>query len=137
MTEVSVEDVIDAPLERAWALVSDFAGFLDAMGMPCSTQGEGIGMTRTFAAFGPPMTERLEELDESTHTTSYSIVESTLPLKNYQAWIQLTANGDNATGIRWWGRFEPADGDEAAGTALVRGVYEGGIAGVKKALAPQ
>jgi hypothetical protein len=135
MSKVEVNDTIPSPLSTVWALVSDFTGFLEVQGVPCTSEGAGIGMTRTITVFGPPLTERLEELDENTHTTSYSIVESALPLTDYQAWIQLTAAGEDSTSIRWWGQFEPTGDDEARVTAMIQGIYEGGIAGLKKALA--
>lgn len=130
---MEVEDRIAAPLERTWQLVSDFGGFVEAQGVPCKTQGEGIGMTRTMEMGGASITERLEELDEATHTTSYSIVESPLPVGGYQAWIALSGAGDDSTAIRWWSRFEP-QGDEEKVAELIRGVYTSGIKGLKKAL---
>lgn len=133
MSTVEVTDTIASPLDKVWAFVSDFTGFLEAQGVPCTSEGEGIGMTRTITAFGPPLTERLEELDESTHRTSYSIVESSLPIKDYQAWIELTDAGRDTTSIRWWSRFEPTEDEESA-QAMVRGIYEAGVAGIKKTL---
>ncbi|HET6965694.1 MAG TPA: SRPBCC family protein [Acidimicrobiales bacterium] len=134
MTTVEVEDSIAAPLEKVWALVSDFTGFVEAQGMTCKSQGEGIGMTRTIELGGASITERLEELDDGTHTTSYSIVESPLPVTGYQAWIAASEASDGTTQIRWWSTFEPAGGDEAAVSDMISGIYSSGIAGIKKAL---
>lgn len=135
MTTVEVEDRIAAPLEKVWTLVSDFTGFVEAQGLPCIAEGEGVGMTRTLSLGGATIIERLEELDPGTHTTSYSIVESPLPLTAYQAWIRLTDTGDGDTHIRWWGTFEPTGGDEASVSEMISGIYTGGIAGIKKVLA--
>ncbi len=133
MTIVEVEDQIAAPLEKVWDLVSDFTGFVESQGLPCTPDGEGIGMTRTLVLGGATIVERLEELDEATHTTSYSIVEAPLPVTGYQAWIELSHAGEDLTGIRWWGSFEP-QGDEAPVVEMIRGIYTGGIAGIKKTL---
>lgn len=133
MTIVEVEDRIAAPLEKVWAMVSDFTGFVESQGLPCTSDGEGIGMTRSIVVGGVTIVERLEELDEATHTTSYSIVEAPLPVSGYQAWIELSHAGEDLTGIRWWGSFEP-QGDEARAVEMIRGVYTGGIAGIKKTL---
>jgi ligand-binding SRPBCC domain-containing protein len=134
VAKVEVNDRIPAPLERVWALVSDFTGMVEALGIPYTAQGEGIGMTRTLTMSGTSVTERLEELDEATHTTSYSILESPFPLSGYQAWIALEDAGEGTTAIRWWSEFEPV-GDEQAAADLVRGIYAGGIAGITKVLA--
>lgn len=133
MTTVEVADRIGAPLERVWGLVSDFTGFIDAQGLSYTAEGQGIGMTRTLKVGGASITERLEELDETTHTTSYSIVESPLPVAGYRAWIALSDAGDGATTLRWWGTFQ-AEGDEQKAAGMIRGVYEAGVAGLKKAL---
>ena len=134
MTTVEVEDRIAAPLEKVWAVVSDFTGFIEAQGVPYTSDGEGIGMTRTISMGGAEVTERLEELDEPTHTTSYSIVSAPLPLRDYQAWIALRDAEDGSTGIRWWSNFEPEGADEQSAADMVRGIYRAGIAGLKKAV---
>jgi hypothetical protein len=134
VTSVEVEDRIVAPLADVWGLVGDFTGFLEKQGLPCTSEGSGIGMTRTLSLAGNSITERLEELDEDSHRTSYSIVRSSLPLRDYKAWIELTADGDDATRIRWWGRFEPNGTDEQSARNLVSGVYRSGIAGIRRAL---
>lgn len=54
-------------------------------------------MTRTIDMSGASITERLEELDEATHTRSHSIVTSPLPVIGYQAWISLSDAGESAT----------------------------------------
>lgn len=134
MTTVEVEDTIAAPLDEVWALVSDFTGFIEAQGVPCTAQGEGIGMTRTLDMRGAQIVERLEELDQATYTTSYSIVSAPLPLRAYQAWIALSDAGSGSTAIRWWGTFEPDGTDEQSASDLVGGIYRAGIAGIKKAV---
>ncbi|MDA8046949.1 MAG: SRPBCC family protein [Actinomycetota bacterium] len=136
MATADVKDRIDAPIEEVWAVVSDFIGMIAKMGTPVTAEGEGIGMTRTLEVQGARIVERLEELDPANHTTSYSIVEAPLPLTGYQAWIALSDGGDGTTGIRWWSTFEPVGSEEDA-VKLCCSIYEGGIAGLKKILAPQ
>lgn len=133
MARVEIEDEIAAPLPEVWALVSDFAGFVERQGIPCTTEGSGLGMTRSISMAGTSITERLEELDEASHTTSYSIVESTLPLRDYQGWIHLVDAGDH-TRIRWWSVFEPDGTDEDSARELVAGAYREGIAGIRRGL---
>ena len=135
MSKAEVTGTISAPLDRVWAIVGSFTGLMDASGTPYTTEGEGIGMTRTLDVMGSSITERFEELDEANHTTSYSIVESPLPVENYQAWIELTAAGDTETSIRWWSQFEPAGADEDQMITLLQGIYEGGIKSIQKATA--
>jgi hypothetical protein len=134
MSKVEVTGTVPFPLDQVWDLVSDFTGFIERQGIPLTSSGQGIGMTRTLDVFGASITERFESLDEANHVTSYSIVESPLPIRDYQAWIALTAAGDHSTDIAWWSEFEPTNGDEDGVAALVRGIYEGGIAAIEKVL---
>ena len=135
MSKAEVTGTISAPLARVWAIAGSFTGLMDASGTPYTTEGEGIGMTRTLDVMGSTITERLEELDEASHTTSYSIVASPLPVENYQAWIELTEADSGTTSIRWWSEFEPKGADEDQIVALLVSIYEGGIKSIQKAVA--
>jgi hypothetical protein len=130
MAEDIVEDEIPAPLPDVWAVVSDFLGFITAQGVPVESEGSGIGMTRTLTFGSARFVERLESLDEATHTTSYSLVKGPMPAKDYVGTIHLEAAGDKATRIVWSGTFEPI-GDADPGRNL-EGVYRNGIAFLHK-----
>jgi polyketide cyclase/dehydrase/lipid transport protein len=93
------------------------------------SEGSGVGMLRTVTLGGAVLVERLEELDDSRWSTSYSMpVTGPFPVKDYVSTITLTPIGDQRCAMDWVGRFAPAGGDEAASAAAVREVYDGGTA---------
>lgn len=111
-------------------MVSDFVGFITAQGVPTSSEGSGIGMTRTLTFGKSEFVERLESLDEATHTTSYSLVEGPLPAKDYVGTIRLEPAGDKATRIVWSGTYEPL-GETDPGPNM-EAVYRSGISFLQK-----
>lgn len=134
MAEVRESGELGASVDEVWKLVGDFGGFVSAMGVPVEMNGEGIGQTRTIAMGpGDPTVERLEELDESGKRIVYSIVSGPLPVQNYVSTIQLSDAGSGRTKIEWSSTFEPAAGSsEADASAVVSGIYKGGIGGMQQ-----
>lgn len=132
MAEVSEHGELGASIDDVWKLVSDFGGFPAAMGLSVEVDGEGIGQTRTLSMGGPPMVERLEELDAETKRVVYSIVQGPMPFTDYRATMQLAPAGEGRTALTWSGTFEPAEGTSADDSAaLVRRIYQGGIAALQ------
>lgn len=132
MAEVAVEDHIDAPIKVVWDFVSDFVGFVAAQGLEVTGEGEGIGMTRTINMNGVEVVERLESCDPDSHTVSYSIARSPMPLEDYLGTIRLEEAGPDRTRIQWTGRFEAAEGNDPA--PMMEGIYRGGIKFMQKHL---
>lgn len=132
MAEVREEGELGASVDEVWKLVGDFGGFIEAMGLPVTTEGEGIGQTRSISMGAVPTVERLEERDESAKKVVYSIVSGSLPVANYLSTMLLSAAGDGRTTLVWSSTFDPAEGssvDEAS--AVVTSIYKGGIAGLQ------
>lgn len=138
MAEVIVEDVIEASVDDVWAIMSDFGGVQrwSSAIEKCEVEGEGVGAVRTLTMPGGlTLRERLESLDAPGHRFSYSIVEPTpLPLRGYLSTVTLRDRAGRCA-VDWRSRFEPAGVSEEQAQAMVRGIYTGGIAAVKKALA--
>lgn len=130
MAEVREEGELGASIDEVWKLVSDFGGFIEAMGLPVTVEGEGIGATRSIAMGAEPTVERLEELDADTKKVVYSIVSGALPVASYVSTMQLSGAGDGRTKLVWSSTFEPV-GDEAGARAVVESIYKGGIAGLQ------
>ena len=89
---------------------------------------------------GPSFTEELLKFSEKAHSYTYRIIESPLPITAYKSTLTVKAGKDGMTTVTWTGHFKrknaaaaPPEGetDEAA-TKLVTGVYQGGLAGLKK-----
>ncbi len=136
MAEAKVEGEIAAPLDDVWKVVSDFVGIIEVQGLPVEGEGEGIGMLRTLTIGDIKIVERLEELDDATHTTSYSIVSSPMPVSDSRGTIRLTAAGADATHITWSNTFEPSGMAEADAVQILEKTYGGGIKALKRHFAP-
>jgi hypothetical protein len=138
MASVKVSDRIEASADRVWDLVRDFGGVqrFSPTIESVSVQGEGIGAVRTLTLPGGlALQERLEALDDASRTLRYAIVGShPLPFDEYLSTIRLSEDGD-ACQIEWSSTFAPRGGAEAQAVGMVEGIYRGGIAGIKKALA--
>ena len=134
MTHVQVQGEIGASADAVWGLVGDFGGFVKALGAPVDLEGEGIGTLRTIK-FGsrPAVVERLEELDHDAQRITYTILEAgPLPVRDYRATMQLAPSGDSSCTLTWFSDFEPQGASEDDAVKAVRGVYDGGIAGLQR-----
>jgi hypothetical protein len=80
------------------------------------------------------MKERLESLDQSARSLSYSIVEGPMPVQNYLATIQVSPNGEGCR-VDWSASFDAPDGvpAEALGNG-VSGAYMGMLQALKQKL---
>ena len=108
---------------------------MKALGAPVELEGEGIGTRRTIK-FGSkaPVVERLDALDHGTPRASRtrSWRRGRCPCANYQATMQLAPSGESATTLTWFSDFEPEGVSEEDAIKAVKGVYDGGIAGLQR-----
>jgi hypothetical protein len=132
MAEVHEEGELGASVDEVWKLISDFGGFIEAMGLPVDLEGEGIGQTRTIKMGAVPTIEKLEERDDANKRLVYSIIQAALPVENYLATMQLSAAGDGRTKIVWTSKFDIA-GDTSPEDAvnIMSGIYKAGIGGLQ------
>ena len=139
MTDVKVSETVAAPAAKVWELLGDFGG-VSKWGGPmlqsCKIEGEGVGAVRRIGLpGGMEITERLEAFDAAKRSLSYSIIgKSPIPIKNYVSVCSVVETGPNACRVDWNGSFEPDGVAEEQAQGMVRGIYVGGIAGVRKLL---
>jgi len=139
MTKVEVSETVAAPAARVWALLRDFGGIAKWAGpmlQNVEVEGSGIGAVRRVGLPGGlSLAERLEAFDDQGRSLSYSIVEkSPIPVKKYLAKMKVVESGPNACRLDWSSTFEPDGASEEQAQTMIRGVYTGGIAGIRKAL---
>ncbi len=135
MTTVQVVESVKADIKAVWDILGDFGGI--KVGGPITAfeiTGEGVGAVRTITMGGAEVVERLEAYDPDGFSFTYAIIneDCPLPVKNYSATVSITRDEGGCT-VDWTGNFE-AKGDEEQAMNLVRGIYQNGIAGAKKAL---
>jgi NADPH:quinone reductase-like Zn-dependent oxidoreductase len=139
MIRVRRSAVIDAPIERVWAVLRDFnshSAWHPAVGPSEIERGEPsdqVGCVRAFTLRdGNQIREQLLALSDRDHVSTYCILDATLPMRSYVATVQLkrVTDGDR-TFWHWESTFDVPRGREREFEALVGGqVYEAGFAGL-------
>jgi NADPH:quinone reductase len=136
--------VIDAPIERVWAVLRDFNSHdqwhaaVDASRIEGSERSDQVGCVRSFTLKdGNRIREQLLTLDDREHKSTYCIVEATVPLQRYVANVTLKPVTDgNRTYWHWESSFATPPGMERELHDLVAsGVYEAGFANLRQHLA--
>jgi NADPH2:quinone reductase len=131
--------VIDAPIERVWAVLRDFnshSAWHPAVGPSTIENGEPpdqVGCVRNFTLKdGSVIREQLLALSDRDHVSTYCILDASLPMRNYVATVQLkrVTDGDR-TFWHWESTFDAPRGRERELEQLVGGgVYEAGFTGL-------
>jgi NADPH2:quinone reductase len=131
--------VIDAPIERVWAVLRDFnshSAWHPAVGPSTIERGEApdqVGCVRDFTLKdGHHVREQLLALSDRDRVSTYCILDATLPMRNYVATVQLkrVTDGDR-TFWHWESTFDVPRGREREFEELVGGqVYEAGFTGL-------
>jgi hypothetical protein len=136
MVSVKVTERVPVSAGQVWEIFRDFGGVrrFTPQIEQCTVEGEGVGAVRTITMPGGlQIQERLEALDEAARTLSYAIVSGPAPFRDYLATIRVSEDGDGCT-IDWSSHFEPQGVSEEQARAIVEGIYQGGIAGLRKHL---
>jgi NADPH:quinone reductase-like Zn-dependent oxidoreductase len=143
MIKVTRSAIIDAPIERVWAVLRDFnshAAWHPIVGESAIENGESadqVGCVRNFTLKdGNHIREQLLALSDEDHVSTYCILDATLPIRRYVATVQLKriTDGDR-TFWHWQSTFDAPPGREREFADLVgQGVYEGGFEGLRSYL---
>ncbi len=140
MIKVTRSAVIDAPIERVWAVLRDFnshTAWHPIVGESAIEGGEPadqVGCVRNFTLKdGNHIREQLLALSDEDHVSTYCILDATLPMQRYVATVQLKRVTDgNRTFWHWQSTFDVPRGREREFAELVgKGVYEAGFEGLR------
>ena len=136
--------IIDAPIERVWAVLRDFNSHdqwhtaVDQSRIEGLERSDQVGCVRSFTLQdGNRIREQLLTLDDREHKSTYCIVEASVPLQRYVAAVTLKPVTDgNRTFWHWESTFSTPPGMERELRDLVAsGVYEAGFANLRQHLA--
>jgi len=141
MIRIYKSSVIDASIETVWNKVRDFNGLPSWHPAVADSQiengepGDKIGCIRNFnLKDGGNIRERLLAHSDVDHYTTYSILESPMPVSNYSATLKLTEITDEArTFIQWTAEFD-TDAEADMRELIGNGVFQGGFDALKSAL---
>jgi carbon monoxide dehydrogenase subunit G len=139
MSKVTISEKVAAPAAEVWELLGDFGGLARWCGpvlQSCTVEGSGVGAVRTVGLpDGNSIRERLEGLDSSRRTLSYSIVgKSPIPVRDYLATCRVVETGPSECRVDWEGHFEPDGVSDEEAQRMVGSSYSGSIARVRKLL---
>ncbi len=143
--KVTEKVTIDAPAEAVWARVKNFDALKDwhpAVAESPASAGNTEGSVRSLKLQGGgALEETLESYDDAKMKFSYRAKDGgALPVTNYTSTLQVTSTGAAQSTVEWRGAFyrafpnndpPPEQNDEAALKA-VTGVYQSGLAHLKK-----
>jgi NADPH:quinone reductase-like Zn-dependent oxidoreductase/uncharacterized protein YndB with AHSA1/START domain len=136
--------IIDAPIERVWAVLRDFNshdqwhGVVEASRIEGGERSDQVGCVRSFTLKdGNRIREQLIGLSDTEHRSTYCIVEATVPLQRYVATVTLRPVTDgNRTFWHWESSFATPPGRERELREMVaRDVYEAGFENLRRHLA--
>ena len=96
MIRVTRSAVIDAPIERVWAVLRDFNSHTAWHPVVAESEIEGgepsdqVGCVRRFTLRdGNRIREQLLALSDRDHLSTYCILDASVPLRRYVATLQL------------------------------------------------
>ena len=135
---------INAPAAVVWAKIKNFDALKDwhpAVASSPTDKGNAEGSVRQVTLKdGGALVETLERYDDAQMRYSYRLKDgSALPVSNYTSTITVSGEGNTAT-VEWRGAFyrgypnndPPPDKNDEAAVKAVAGVYQGGLANLKK-----
>ena len=135
---------IDAPAADVWARIKNFDALKDwhpAVAASPADKGNEVGSVREISLKGGgALTESLEGYNDELMKYNYRAKDGgALPVTNYTSTIQVSADGSKAV-VEWRGAFyrgfpnnnPPPDQNDEAAVAAITGVYQSGLANLKK-----
>ena len=139
--------VIKAPPAKVWAMVKDFGNMHAWHPAIASTKlekkGEETHRTLTLKS-GGDINEKLRSVDDKDMKLKYEITGGVAPVADYNAVMTVTAGpAAGESTVTWVGRFYrtyklnppiPAGQDDETALKFVTGVFDGGLANLKKVL---
>ncbi|TFZ02531.1 hypothetical protein EZ313_14820 [Ramlibacter henchirensis] len=135
--------IIDAPIERVWAVLRDFNSHdrwhdvVDKSRIEGAESSSQVGCVRNFTLNdGNHIREQLLALSDSEYKSTYCIVQATVPLQRYVATVTLKPVTDgNRTFWHWESSFATPPGRESELRDMVATeVYEAGFENLRRHL---
>jgi len=136
MSKVERTVALSAPAAEVWGLIGGFDS-LPAWhpGAAACTLHDVDGETRRVielkGAGGATITERLVDLDDAGMSCTYAIIESPLPVADYESTIVVRTAGGGCE-VHWSSTFEPAGAPAETAEAAVAGIYDAGLGALKE-----
>jgi hypothetical protein len=134
--EVRESVEVTAPPEEVWQAISGFCSIAEwhPVVAECS-DGEdgGVAMRTLTTTDGGVLVERRVQYSEEGMSYSYEIVESPLPVADYESTLAVMDSSGGSM-ITWSGEFAAQGAPDDEAVAVISGIYEAGLAALKERL---
>ncbi len=140
MVHVVRSTILDAPVDRAWAVLRDFNGHdrwhpaIAESQIERGRASDTVGCVRRFRLQdGSELREQLLTLSDLEMTFCYCLLETPIPLFNYVAHVRLmpVTDGDR-TFWKWESRFTTRRGEDTAmGDLVGTQIYQAGFDAIR------
>ena len=133
MIRITRSAVIDAPIERVWAVLRDFNSHTAWHPVVAESEIEGgepsdqIGCVRRFTLRdGNHIREQLLALSDRDHVSTYCVLDASVPLRRYVATLQLKRVTDGGrTFAEWSAEFDcPPEREGDLAQQIGHGVFQ-------------
>ena len=119
--------------EKLWETIGSFNGLPHWHPGVESSELENDGRVRRLKLLGGgEIVEELQQHDDATFTYTYGIVNSPLPVANYQSTIRIVDDGAGGCKVDWRGEFDPTIDAVKQAEQAVMGIYTAGLDNLKK-----
>ena len=141
MLKVARSTIMDAPVDRVWAVIRDFNGhdqwhpIVERSVIERGQPSDKIGCVRRFVLNdGSELREQLLTLSDLEQCYSYCLLDTPIPLFNYVAHIRLLPVTDgNRSFWHWESRFTTPPGrEEELARKVGEDVYVAGMEAVRR-----
>ncbi len=133
MAKVDMKTDLNVSADEVWKLIGGFNTLPDwHPAIEKSELEEEGSMRRLSLAGGGTVVEKLVKLDDKERVYTYSIIDSPLPVKNYEATIRVKDDGAGNTSVEWSSEFEAEGAAENEAMDVIAGIYQAGFDNLKK-----
>ena len=133
MAKVNMSQKLNVTADTVWSLIGGFNALPDWLPAVEKSELKDEGQERVLSlAGGGTVVERLVSRDDGERVYSYTILDSPLPVANYNATLRVRDQEDGTCTVDWSTEFDPAGAPEADAVKVMEGVFQAGLDSLKK-----
>ena len=116
-------------VDAVWAKIGDFCGIANWHPAVAKCELSADKKDRTLSLKGGgTIVEHLVSWSDKTHSYTYKIVSSPLPVENYESTIRVSAaKSGSGSVISWRGHYKAKGAPDADAKKAIDGIYESGL----------
>lgn len=127
--EVSKSIDVAAPPAKVWQTIGDFCGIGDwhpAVEKCASAKKDGKSVRTLSLKGGGTIVEEQLARDEGQMSYSYTILQSPLPVSDYESTIRVSPSGSGSK-VSWNGTFKAKGAPDSVAEDAIGGIYDAGL----------